>query len=139
MKPTTPEELFKLHQEICSRGLALMQRKNADYGANNDALRNFRMAKLVNVDDSKGILLRIQDKMARVVSFIEKGNLQVTNEGWDDSIVDAINYFVILYASLQERSKATEVTGYAEQAPPDPLNRPPQWMLDEMRAKGGVR
>ena len=100
---TTNEHLFKLHQELCARGLALMQKKNSDYANSNDALRNFRMAKLVNVDEAKGILLRMQDKMARLVSFIEKGRLEVTSEGWDDSIVDLINYSVILHACLGER------------------------------------
>lgn len=106
---TTPEDLFKIHQELCSRGLALMQKKNADYGANNDALRNFRMAALINVDDAKGILLRMQDKMARIVSFIEKGHLEVTSESWDDSIVDLINYAVLLHACLREKSQMPEV------------------------------
>lgn len=112
MNPTTNEELFKLHQELCDRGLKLMMKKNADYANSHDALRNFRMAKLINVDDAKGILLRMQDKMARIVSFIEKGHLEVTSEGWDDSIVDLINYAVILHACLREKCAMPNPVGY---------------------------
>lgn len=98
----TQIELLKLHERLCASGRELMRRKNTDYGANNDAFANFRMASLLRLDPAQGVLLRMQDKMARLVSFLEKGQLAVTEESWSDSIVDLINYSVILAGLLGE-------------------------------------
>ena len=98
-------ELFLLHKELCSTGRELMERKNADYGATTDPFANFRMAALLHMRPELGVLLRLQDKMARLVSFIEKGNLAVKEESWKDAIIDIINYSVILCGLLQEHTQ----------------------------------
>lgn len=98
-------ELLDLHSRLCDEGKELMSRKNADYSAGSgDPFANFRMSALLHVDPIIGAMVRMQDKMARLVSFIEKGSLAVKEEGWHDCIVDLINYSVIVHGMLQERT-----------------------------------
>lgn len=101
----TREELLNLHKTLTETARELMSRKNADYGANTDPFANFRMSQLLHIQPEFGILLRMQDKMARLVSFIEKGNLQVKEESWRDSIIDLVNYSVLLCGLLHEKKE----------------------------------
>ena len=103
----TREELFALHDQLTSTAKALMARKNADYGANEDPFANFRMSALLHIQPEFGVLLRMQDKMARLISFLEKGELQVKEEGWEDACIDILNYTVILCGLLKEHTNKT--------------------------------
>lgn len=100
----TRTQLLELHTELTTAAKSLMERKNADYGANADPFANFRMSSLLHLQPELGVLLRMQDKMARLVSFIEKGELKVKEEGWKDSITDVINYSVLLCGLLIEKT-----------------------------------
>lgn len=102
----TREQLQDLHRDLAFEALDLMKRKNADYGANADPFANFRMAQLLHIAPAVGAMLRMQDKMARLVSFIERGDLAVKEESWHDCIVDLINYSVILHGLLDEMKAA---------------------------------
>lgn len=116
----TPEKLLFLHESLCDEGRDLMTRKNADYKAgSNDPFHNFRMASLLHVDPAIGAMVRMQDKMARLVSFIERGTLAVKAESWHDCIVDLINYSVILHGLLDERKTVVErLEGATDKADP---------------------
>lgn len=96
-------KLLRLHETLTTQARELMTRKNADYGANTDPFANFRMSALLHIEPEFGVLLRMQDKMARLVSFLEKGELAVKEESWSDAIIDIINYSVLLCGLLQER------------------------------------
>lgn len=98
----TQSELLELHKTLCDKGRELMQRKNADYANGADAFANFRMSKLLHIPEAKGVLLRMQDKMARMVSLIDRGDLKVKDESMTDTIIDLINYSVILHGLLKE-------------------------------------
>jgi hypothetical protein len=102
---TTPEILLQSHADLTNEARDLMTRKNADYKAgSNDAFANFRMSSLLHVDPSIGCMLRMQDKMARLLAFIEKGTLAVKEESWHDCCIDLINYTVILHGLLREKA-----------------------------------
>ena len=107
-------ELISLHKQLAAEAVELMNKKNADYGADSDAFANFRMSALLKVDPSIGLMLRMQDKMARLLSFITKGKLEVDGEGWHDSIIDLINYAVLLHGLLGEKAK-TQTVGSGSQ------------------------
>lgn len=100
----TRPQLLKLHETLTQQARELMTRKNADYGANADPFANFRMSALLHIQPEFGVLLRMQDKMARLVSFLEKGQLAVKEESWSDAIIDIINYSVLLCGLLQENA-----------------------------------
>lgn len=66
-----------------------MEKKNQDYGANHDPFRNFREFGLL------GILVRLSDKLARIRTFTERGELSVKDESVTDTIRDGINYLIL--------------------------------------------
>ena len=51
-----------------------------------------------------GIMLRMQDKMQRVRTFVNKGTLAVQEESWEDACIDLLNYSILLYASLYQQN-----------------------------------
>ena len=102
MNKMTREEFHKYFQDLQARAFTLMKKKNSDYGASVDPFANFRMAVLVGVENEKGILLRMQDKMARLITFIRRGSLEVAEETWEDACIDIANYAFILAGMFKE-------------------------------------
>jgi hypothetical protein len=119
-------ELYNLHTKLCADALTLMRRKNADYATADDPFRNFRMF------GALGFLVRMGDKLARLRTFVETGKLE--NESVYDSIIDLINYPVLLagYIASEQPAAGTSLpdstrtthspepmqTGYASSAAP---------------------
>ena len=93
------EDLYLMHQALCSESLELMKKKNQDYATGNDPFRNFRTF------GELGILVRMSDKIARLRTFLENGKFNVADESCRDSILDLINYSVLLNGMLVEREK----------------------------------
>ena len=90
-----------------------MVRKNSDYKAGSgDPFANFRSARWLRCSPETGILLRVQDKMSRIVCFLERGELAVSEESVQDSCIDAVNYLLILSAMLEERRECEEKTSH---------------------------
>lgn len=100
------DTLFKIHRDLCSRGLALMEKKNRDYGGNTDPFKNFRTR------GELGILIRLEDKLARLDSFIQTGQLHVKDESVEDTIIDGINYLVLLHAYIKEQKLVGAVESF---------------------------
>lgn len=101
------KELLELHDEMTARCKAIMQQKNSDYtGGENatDALANFKGADVLGIHPVMGLLLRIQDKMKRIQSFVADGKLRVTGETVVDACDDMLNYSVLAAALLQEEA-----------------------------------
>ena len=104
----TPDQLLTYHADTTAKARSLMERKNHDYrGGTSDPFANFRGSTAFGVDPIIGILLRMQDKMNRIRTFAESGQLHVTNEKWSDSIEDLVNYSVLIGGMLTERAAIT--------------------------------
>jgi len=108
-KPPTPqaiERLFSLHKTLTDRAFEIMESKNHDYrgGSDSDPYANFRGSTLLSIHPAIGILLRMQDKMMRVKTYVEKKQLKVQTKGdtLDDAVLDIINYSVLLLGMLTE-------------------------------------
>lgn len=101
----TPSELLKLHEETCELTREIMRRKNNDYtGGENaiDALANFKSATALGLHPVTGLLLRVQDKLMRIRSFVADGHLRVSGETVEDACDDILNYAVLCKALLRE-------------------------------------
>jgi hypothetical protein len=72
---------------------ALHERKSHDYGRDADPWGNIRAAEEFNIPPWLGAVLRANDKMARIKSFCQKGELK--NESLEDSMIDIGNYMLI--------------------------------------------
>jgi hypothetical protein len=103
----TKDELFKLHEDMCCDALELMRKKNADYaGGVSDPFANFRRAEALGVcSTEQAFLVRMTDKMSRLSSFAKKGTLAVEDESVHDTLLDLINYSVLLSAYIKSNSK----------------------------------
>ncbi len=89
--------LLNTHTALTLSARTLMEKKNQDYGANDDPFRNFREF------GTYGILVRLSDKLARLRTFEERGSFMVADEQLKDTIMDAINYLVLYYAMKEEK------------------------------------
>ena len=96
---TMLNELHKMAADIINK-------KNHDYrGAMEDDYANFRGSKALGIHPGHGVLLRIQDKMMRVKTFIDKGELKVKGESIDDALVDITNYCALLRGIIKTEDK----------------------------------
>ena len=83
----------------------LIKRKQADYVNGKGPFANFEQASDFGVDPFKGVMLRMGDKFQRIKSFCSQGELQVKNEGVEDSLSDLIGYSLIALAMLEEKKR----------------------------------
>jgi hypothetical protein len=124
-QPFKKIDLILLHRGLCDKARFIMEAKNSDYtggAATPDPFANFRNYERLNVCSAKvGILSRMVDKISRISTFVGQKKLQVSDETVVDTIVDLINYSILLAGVLQEdkengRDKDTNTGATANQA-----------------------
>ena len=105
------EELLEFHEQVCTDAKELMNLKNRDY-AGHDGLEpfaNFTRCEAMGICETEaGFMVRVTDKMSRLSSFLQAGKMHVEDESFYDTIVDVINYMVLLGAYVKD--KDAEVT-----------------------------
>jgi len=95
--PTEWDKLRHTFETTVDECLGIMQDKNHDYtSGSQDVLANFRTSEAIDIPLAKGILLRMLDKIKRVQTFAEHGDLKVVGEGFEDACNDLINYAILL-------------------------------------------
>ena len=100
-------ELFDHHKKLCSDALELMKKKNNDYAGSGGEtpFANFERCEAMGICSTEaGFLIRMVDKLSRLSTFAESGKLQVDNEGYNDAIVDIINYCVLFSAYISSKN-----------------------------------
>ena len=102
------EELLDLHAKTCEKARKIMIQKNSDYTGGSgatDGLANFKASRIFKMHPVSGLLLRIQDKLMRIHSFIGDGELRVTGETVEDACDDLLNYAILCKALLIEEQQ----------------------------------
>jgi len=107
------EELLDLHLQITESARLLMARKNHDYSGGEraeDCFLNFtRVEKLGIASTEQGFLVRMTDKLSRLITYVQNGKFEVEDEGLKDTVIDLINYSVLLYSYVAlEKDDYTE-------------------------------
>ena len=105
------DELLEYHSVICKSAKELMSLKNRDYAGDrgNEPFANFTRVEAMGIcTTEQGFLTRITDKMSRLSSFIDCGKMHVENESFNDTIVDVINYMVLLSAFLKDKEEGSK-------------------------------
>jgi len=107
------QDLFEHHHLLCKRAFEIMQTKNNDYaGSKGDVpFANFQRCEAMGVcTTEQGFLIRIIDKVSRLSTFAQDGKLLVANEGYEDAILDILNYCVLMSAYIKgkEERKSTD-------------------------------
>jgi hypothetical protein len=93
---------------MCNEALDLMKKKNADYAGSggNNPFANFERAEAMGIcSTEQGFLVRMIDKMSRLSTYTSKGKLVLEDETVYDTLIDMINYTVLLSAYLKGKSK----------------------------------
>lgn len=106
------EELMVHHDELCQEARNLMSRKNHDYaGSENDTpWMNFQRSEIMGIcKTQQAFMVRIMDKISRLITFTNNGELLVKEEGVEDSIIDIINYMVLLSAFLKDKRESDKL------------------------------
>lgn len=111
----TRDELLKMHETICDKGRNLMRKKNADYAGNggHEPFANFTRVESMGIcSTEQGFLVRMTDKMSRLSSFVESGKLAVENESFEDTIIDIVNYAVLMYSYLHDKKQTSPIVNH---------------------------
>ena len=104
------EALIKMRQRLNLRADELLVNKGNDYNSQQqqegDTLFNLRVCELTGIVPSAvdGILVRMSDKMQRLISLTRPGTIQkVKDESIEDTVVDLRNYADYLLAFVKEQ------------------------------------
>ena len=111
------DDLLKLHNDLTEEARGLMARKNHDYSggeSRESPFLNFSRVESMGITTTeKGFLVRMTDKMSRLSTFCKEGRFQVDDESLRDTILDMINYSILLYAYVSSKP-LTEIEKVAE-------------------------
>ena len=105
------EQLLKHHKEVTTKCLEIMKVKNHDYaGQGGDTpFANFQRCELMKVCSTEsGFLVRIVDKVSRLITYTDAGQLMVEGEGYEDAVIDIINYLVLFSAYVKSKENNNE-------------------------------
>lgn len=101
----TKDEYFLFAERFFNDCLETSRKKNADYtGKNDDPFSNFRSVEVLGITTEQGFLTRMMDKMKRIASFAEQGELQVKDESVTDTLKDLANYSCLLAGYIKSKS-----------------------------------
>lgn len=104
------QEYLEFHKNFCNRMIEITEKKNADYTGNSlSPFSNFEKAEQLNIcTTEQGFLVRLMDKISRLISFVQKGVFEVAEESLLDTALDAANYLCLFAAYIQsKRNKST--------------------------------
>jgi hypothetical protein len=89
------QQNFRISQmiNVQNEGLELFTKKNADYG---DAFANY---------GSVGVIIRLGDKIQRLVSVTNKGVNLVNTESLRDTLIDLHNYAAMAVMLIDEKKE----------------------------------
>ncbi|GAB4144895.1 MAG: hypothetical protein OHK0017_03890 [Patescibacteria group bacterium] len=99
---TNINQLKQIAVEIFAECEKILIAKNHDYSDADDVFSNFKESGAVaNVTPAQVALIQIGNKMSRLSQLIGQGKEPV-NESTRDTIIDMINYLVLLKGILDE-------------------------------------
>ena len=102
----TTSELPDFVEHFFVEVLETIKDKNRDYsGEGSDAFRNFKRCETYGIKAEVGMFVRLLDKVGRLSSFLEKGELAVKDEAVEDTLKDLAGYTAILAAFLASKKQ----------------------------------
>jgi hypothetical protein len=93
-------EFYKILDELKD----LHSRKNQDY-ANENPLSNLKMCERGGIPAWKGVVVRLTDKISRLLSFTSKESYAVKDESVEDTFRDAAIYAILGLILYRETKK----------------------------------
>jgi hypothetical protein len=97
------EDAELLQRGLFGVALRVISAKRYDYSDELDPFKNLRFSAGIGVEPWRGALVRMLDKVSRIVRFAELGgNMRVKEESLVDTVVDLINYACIAFGLIVE-------------------------------------
>lgn len=98
------KQYFEFAQAFFNECIEISRKKNADYtGGNDNPFSNFTSVENLGIKTEQGFLTRMMDKMARIGSYVSKGELQVKDESVKDTLRDLANYSCLLAGYIESK------------------------------------
>lgn len=99
----TPDQLLEKFDEMVKKERDVIQKKSHDYSGDADVMKNFITVEHMGIVDSaaRGLMVRLTDKYMRIVGFLNKGELKVSDESINDTIMDMRNYLLFLSIAMK--------------------------------------
>ncbi len=103
---SAPRDHFLSRLEaLYADNVAISKAKNSDYAQGDDPFQNFRMCEHYGVPVSKGIVVRMSDKLTRISNLLDK-EPDVAGESILDACSDLANYSMILRVWLEQAEQS---------------------------------
>lgn len=94
--------LIDMIKETYDECVDIVRHKNSDYATDEDPFKNFRLVQNIGLASVEvGILVRISDKIARIVNLL-KHEPNCQEESIEDTLKDTINYLAILRCFIKK-------------------------------------
>ena len=107
--------------ELLDEMKQIHDRKNADYSKDEDPLSNFRIIENIGIPAWMGIVVRLSDKLSRIMQLTRKAleghEAEVKDETIKDTLLDLSNYGVlcaVLYEEWVKGGKVIELSRKSE-------------------------
>ena len=118
-------------QQLLNKCLQLLASKNHDYSETQDAFANFKLAAhLAGIPTEQTLMTLLGMKLARLNQLLGKGK-QPKHEAIEDTLMDVINYTLLLRGILKEREVQSETR------PEEPKTRPVPAPISDTRPSSG--
>jgi len=107
-------DYFEFAEKFMADMLELSRKKNSDYTQGDDPFGNFIAVEILGIKTEHGFLTRMMDKMKRISTFVNAGELQVKEESVTDTLQDLANYAILFAGYLQSKKIKAEVRRQTE-------------------------
>lgn len=99
------QEFLDYQKVCCNKMIEIAKAKNTDYaGAGDNAFANFTKVETLGIATTEaGFLTRMTDKLCRLVSFLNNGQLAVKDESVEDTLLDLANYCILMAAYIKSK------------------------------------
>lgn len=115
----TKQEYLIFFEQQLAKMLEITKKKNADYtGTGDDPFANFVRVEMLGIcSTEQGFLTRMFDKFSRIISFVQKGELQVKEESVEDTLLDLSIYSLLMLGYVVSKKRATRLEHRSEHQP----------------------
>lgn len=104
----TPKEALEAQEQLFAKALEIVKVKRVDYSGDTDPFLNFRQSQFWGVEAWRGAAIRLMDKLSRFKQLADHaGQGQVKDESIQDTVIDLLNYSVIVYLLWLEQQGKT--------------------------------
>jgi len=98
----TREDERKFFNAILQKIKNIHDSKNADYSTTQNSLSNFYLCEEMGIPAWKGCLVRMTDKISRLMTFAQTEKYEVRDEKFEDTAMDLAVYSILLIILYRE-------------------------------------